>query len=161
MSRIWLRKFDFCDIENKVNWINDPRNNTYLHYQLPLDAEKTRTWWESARLRTDRADFVIMEDDTPVGLTGVLGIKDGAGESYAMLHCDYTGRGIAMKAFSLLVCHARDVLSLEKLYCFVEKDNLPSQRMCERAGYTKGALHEKHLVYNGRDVDSYYFEITL
>lgn len=36
-----LRKFTKDDIPKKVEWINNPDNNRFLHYDLPLEEEKT------------------------------------------------------------------------------------------------------------------------
>ncbi len=35
-----IRRFEEKDIPYKVKWINDERNNKYLHYDLPLTEEK-------------------------------------------------------------------------------------------------------------------------
>ena len=53
---ITIRKFERSDIANKVKWINDPANNRYLHYDLPLEIEKTEDWFDRNRDRTDRYD---------------------------------------------------------------------------------------------------------
>ena len=74
--QISIRRFEERDIEKKVAWINDPRNNTYLHYDLPLEVEKTRLWFQKNRDRLDRFDAVIEADGVPVGLIGLLGIDD-------------------------------------------------------------------------------------
>ena len=48
--KVSIRKFDKKDIPNKVNWINDPRNNAFLHYDLPLEIEKTEVWFERNKM---------------------------------------------------------------------------------------------------------------
>ena len=70
--QISIRKFEESDIPNKVKWINDPRNNTYLHYELPLEIKKTEKWFEANKNRTDRYDAIILCDEIPVGLIGLL-----------------------------------------------------------------------------------------
>ena len=57
--KVSIRKFEEADIPNKVKWINDPRNNVFLHYSLPLEEEKTRIWFEKNRHRIDRYDAII------------------------------------------------------------------------------------------------------
>ena len=37
---VTIRKFEEKDIANKIKWINDERNNRFLHYDLPLEYEK-------------------------------------------------------------------------------------------------------------------------
>ena len=72
--QITLRKFEEKDIPAKVRWINDPHNNQFLHYDLPLEEEKTRNWFINNKDRTDRYDAVIEADGVPCGLIGLLGI---------------------------------------------------------------------------------------
>ena len=57
-----IRKFEKRDIPNKVKWINDPENNTFLHDGLPLEIGKTEAWFEKNQDRTDRYDAVIEAD---------------------------------------------------------------------------------------------------
>ena len=72
---VTLRRFEFSDIPDKVRWINDPQVNRYLHYDLPLEIEKTEQWFLANQGRTDRFDAVILADGQPVGLIGLLSIS--------------------------------------------------------------------------------------
>ena len=67
---------DFCesDIDNKIKWINDDKINRFLHYDLPLVKEKTKTWFNNIKNVTNRYDAVIEVDGVPVGLIGLLSI---------------------------------------------------------------------------------------
>lgn len=72
---VTIRKFEKKDIENKIRWMNDPRNNRFLHYDFPLEYEKTLAWYEGIKDREDRYDGVIEADGKPVGLIGLLSIE--------------------------------------------------------------------------------------
>ena len=50
---ISIRKFCEKDIPKKVQWINDPCNNRFLHYDLPLETEKTLKWYHATKDRSD------------------------------------------------------------------------------------------------------------
>lgn len=41
-----LRRFRFEDIPLKIEWINNSENNEFLHYDLPLEYDKTVAWFE-------------------------------------------------------------------------------------------------------------------
>ena len=56
---VTIRKFEEKDIANKIKWINDERNNRFLHYDLPLEYEKTLDWYNRNKGRSDRFDAVI------------------------------------------------------------------------------------------------------
>ena len=36
---IMLREFQAEDIEHKIEWINNPENNAFLHYDIPINFE--------------------------------------------------------------------------------------------------------------------------
>lgn len=97
---ISIRKFKEEDIPYKVKWINDERNNKYLHYDLPLREDKTLEWYNKIKDRNDRADFTITYDNEPVGLIGLLNIdhNNKKAEYYICIGEDsYKGKGIAKK----------------------------------------------------------------
>ena len=69
-----IRKFERKDIPKKVEWINNPQNNKFLHYDIPLEVEKTQKWFDANIGRTDRYDAVIEADGVPCGTIGLLEI---------------------------------------------------------------------------------------
>lgn len=36
---IRIRQFERADIPKKVEWINNPENNQFLHYDIPISIE--------------------------------------------------------------------------------------------------------------------------
>ena len=115
---VTIREFRFEDIALKVDWINNPENNQFLHYDLPLEYEKTCAWFEKNKGRTDRYDAVIEVDGIPVGLIGLLSIdrKNQKAEYYvSMGEPCFKGQGVATKASDLLLEYAFRVLRLEKI----------------------------------------------
>lgn len=161
--QILVRQFEKSDIPNKVKWINDAENNTYLHYDLPLEIEKTEVWFEKNKDRQDRYDAVIEVDGTPVGLIGLLGIdnKNKKAEYYVCLgEKDVKGKGIALNASKLLLEYAFDKLCLNKVYLYTEHENISAQRLFERLGFEKEGLLREDLIHNGRKVDRFFYGIT-
>lgn len=43
--KVTIRKFEERDVADKIRWINDERNNQFLHYDLPLEYKKTVEWF--------------------------------------------------------------------------------------------------------------------
>lgn len=160
--RVTLRRFQETDIPNKVRWINDPANNAFLHYDLPLEEEKTRLWFQKNQNRTDRYDTVIECDGQAVGLIGLLSIADGKAEYYiTMGEQEYKGRGIAKQASGLLCEYAKEHLGLSAIYLYTEVDNIAAQRLFDRLGFIKQYVCKNSAVNRGRNVDRYYYELTL
>lgn len=154
--QVSIRKFRMEDIPYKVHWINDPANNTYLHYDLPLEEEKTRAWFATVCDRTDRYDAVIEADGVAVGLIGLLGIdrKNRKAELYiAMGESAYKGKGIAKTASLLLLEYAFCTLGLNKVYLYTETANVSAQKLFERVGFRREGLLKHDIIYNGKKVD--------
>lgn len=161
--QISIRKFNETDIEKKIEWINDPRNNRFLHYDLPLDYEKTLNWYYKIKERDDRFDGVIEVDSVPVGLIGLLCIDSSklSAEFYIALgEQDFKGKGVATKASALLLEKAFKEYRLKKVFLYTEKDNSPAQKLFTKIGFTKKELLQSHIIYNGRKVDRFLYEIT-
>ena len=158
-----IRKFEKRDIPDKVKWINDPLNNTYLHYDLPLEADKTEAWFEKNKDRTDRFDAVIEVDNKPVGLIGLLEIdrKHKKAEYYVTLgERAYLGKGIAYRASKLLLHYAFDILGLKRVYLYTETENTAAVRSYERIGFRRDGILKGDLFSRGRYVDRYIYGIT-
>lgn len=161
--RVTLRKFEEKDISNKVKWINDPKNNIFLHYDLPLEVEKTRAWFEKNKNKSERFDAVIEVDGVPVGLIGLLAIdkKNKKAEYYiTMGEQTYKGKGIAFCATRKLLNYAFCKLRLQKIYLFTEIANFSAQHLFEKAGFVKEGNVCADLFYEGRWVNRYLYGIT-
>lgn len=159
---VTIRKFEERDIDNKIRWINDDRNNEYLHYDLPLEYDKTVAWFNRIRDRTDRYDAVIEVNGEPVGIIGLLNIdsSNGKAEYYITLgESEYKGKGIAAKASRLLLDYAFRELNLNKVYLFTEVDNIVAQRLFERLGFIKEGLFQNDLKMGSKYVHRYAYGI--
>lgn len=157
---VTIRKFEEKDIPNKIRWINDSRNNQFLHYDLPLQYDKTVSWFRNNVNRTDRYDAVIECEGIAVGLIGLLKIKDYQAEYYVALgEKEYEGKGIAKKATYLLLDYAFLELGLCKVYLYTEVENVKGQMLFERCGFVQTGLQYNSAVNKGRLVDRYVYEI--
>lgn len=159
-----IRRFTEKDIPYKVKWINDEKNNKYLHYDLPLREDKTLVWFRNIKDRTDRADYTITYNDEPAGLIGLLNIdqKNKKAEYYICLGEErYKGRGIAYTASKLLIDIAYNQLGLKRIYLYTETGNIPAQRLFEKIGFEKEGLLKNDLIHNGRNIDRYIYGLDL
>lgn len=157
---VTIRKFEKKDIPNKIRWINDHRNNQFLHYDLPLQYEKTVSWFEKNKNRTDRYDAVIENEGIAVGIIGLLEITDYQAEYYVTIgETEYTGKGIAKKATYLLLEYAFLELKLYKVYLYTEVENVKAQKLFESCGFVKTGLQRNSVRNKGRLVDRYIYEI--
>lgn len=161
--KVCIRKFEKRDISNKVRWINDPLNNMYLHYDLPLEVMKTEEWFEKNKDRTDRYDAVIEADGNPIGLIGLLSIdtKNKKAEYYITLgERNYLGKGIAMQASRLLLEYAFLQMGLNRVYLYTETENIAAVKAYKRIGFKREGVIRQDIYSKGRYVDRYVYGIT-
>jgi len=93
-----LRKFQKEDIDDKIRWINDDKNNEYLHYDLPLVYDKTLLWYNKVKDDKTRYDAVIEYDNKAIGVIGLINIDEKRKKEkyYITLgEHSYKGKGIA------------------------------------------------------------------
>lgn len=154
--KVTIRKFEREDIPKKVEWINNPDNNEFLHYEIPICVEKTEQWFDSHVGDNTRYDAVIEADGIPVGTIGLLSIdrKNKKAEYYiAMGETTYKGKGIASEASRLILAYGFDTLKLNRIYLFTEIKNFAAQKLFERVGFVKEGVIRQDIVSRGKYVD--------
>lgn len=156
-----IREFSYSDINKKLEWINNPSNNKYLHYDLPLEYDKTVKWFNN--LSSNRYDCVIEVNNIPVGLIGLLSIDDkrkNAEYYISMGETSYKGKGVGYKATKLILDYGFNVLGLKNIYLFTEVDNIPAQKLFTKSGFNKLNRLDNNLIYNGKPIKRYIFNIS-
>ena len=150
-----LREFVESDIENKVRWINNSENNTYLHYDIPLQYDKTLSWFKN-KDNSKRKDLIIEVNRIPVGLIGLLNIdvKNSKAEFYiSMGDVQYKNKGIATRACKELIEYSFTILKLHKLYLNTDADNVIAHRLFEKVGFKREGYFFVDIVHRGRFID--------
>ena len=151
-GEISIRIFEFKDIPKKVEWINNPLNNKFLHYDMPLDEKKTETWFLN-KDNIRRFDGVIEYNHIPVGLIGLLAIdKDNKKAEFyiSMGEHSYKRKGIATKATLLLLEYAFATLELNKVYLNVDEDNVAACALYEKCGFLCEGVFIKDMFHRGQ-----------
>lgn len=154
MNKVTIRKFDEDDIENKVRWINDSRNNEFLHYNIPLDIENTRKWFNNIKNNSNRYDMIIEYNNIPVGVIGIINIEKKKGEYYITLgENDYKRKGISYEATKLILNYAFKTLGLEKIWLCVDEENIAARKLYEKVGFIQEGLLRKDIYFNGKMIN--------
>ena len=157
-----IRKFRRENTPKKVEWINNPENNQFLHYDIPLEIGKTQVWFDNNIGRTDRYDAVVEADGIPCGTIGLLSIdrKNLKAEYYiAMGETSLKGKGVATQASKLLLDYGFTELGLNKIYLFTESENIPAQKLFEKVGFKKEGCMRSDIYSHNKFVDRYAYGI--
>ena len=160
--RVSIRRFEKMDIPLKVEWVNNPANNSFLHYDIPIEVEKTELWFENNLGRADRYDGLIEMDGIPVGLIGLLSIdqKNSKAEYYILIgNTDFKGKGIAKEASCQILNYGFFKLGLNRIYLYTEAENESAQRLFEKVGFIKEGCLKDDILSHGRYVDRYVYGI--
>lgn len=147
-----LRLFEKNDIEAKVDWINNPENNRFLHYELPARVDKTQKWFEE-KDNNKRIDCTIIYNDTAVGVIGLLSIDrvNSKAEYYITVgERLFKNKGIATKATKAIVNYGFKELGLHKIYLTVDAENEAAIKLYEKTGFIREGLFVDDL-YNTRE----------
>lgn len=150
-----LRDFTEDDIERKIEWINNPNNNQYLHYVIPLEYENTLRWFRQ-KDNAHRTDCIIEYDGVPVGVIGLLAIDtiNQKAEYYITVgDALYQRKGIATKATMLILEYAFMDLHLNKVYLTVDAENEKACRLYEKVGMTCEGYFREDLFHRGKLID--------
>ncbi len=154
--KVSIRRFEKTDIPKKVEWINNPENNQFLHYDIPISVENTEKWFDSHLGEDTRYDAVIEADGVPVGIIGLLEIDrmNSKAEYYVTIgETSYKGKGIAKEASWLILKYGFETLGLNRIYLFTEVKNVAAQKLFERVGFVREGLIRQDILSHGQYVD--------
>ena len=118
-----------------------------------------------ASVRTQRElSFVIEygngEDRTFAGAISFhsISVKNSVGELGYWMTASMRGKGIATIAAQMLTDFGFASIGFKRIEALVDKENIPSQKLLESAGYQReGLLRKKVSRDDGRQVDMYLF----
>jgi len=105
--------------------------------------------------------FAITEADEVVGAIGMrVDESNRNGRIGYWCSPQARGRGVTTRALRVVCRYGFDVLGLERLDLLTDPDNLPSQRVAEKAGFTREGVMRSHMVHpDGRRRDSVLFSL--
>lgn len=142
-GRVTLRGWRLSDVPQIVAMCREPDVIRFTSVPVPYDADDARLWLDlhPARLAAgDGAAFAITEggDELPAGSIGVRVLHDqGIAETGYHVVEARRGRGLATAALRLLARWTFAELPVARLQLTTHLDNPGSQRVAEKAGFTR------------------------
>lgn len=150
------RLFGFSDIEQRVNWINNPLINQSMYFELPATVDKTKKWLEAIEKDNSRIDFTFVDDAVGIvamgGITNVSNNNKNA-EFYVMINPDCHAKGYGKEISVWIFNYAFSILNLEKLYLYTNDNNIPAYKIYEKSGFKLEGLLRQHKIKNGVFLD--------
>jgi RimJ/RimL family protein N-acetyltransferase len=165
-GEITLRLPADADIDAVVVACRDPEIPRWT--QVPDDYEEShaREWLEmQARRRGAGSELhLVIVDARDGGLLGAIGFTgidwgDLRGSIGYWIARGARGRGIATRAVGLLASWGFDELGFGRIEIKTEPGNAISQRVAQRAGFTREGLLRSHALIKGRRRDMVVFSL--
>jgi RimJ/RimL family protein N-acetyltransferase len=158
-GRVTLRAWTAGDVPDIVAMCEDPDVIRFTSVPVPYDADDAQLWLDlhPGRLAAgDGAAFAITEagDDRAVGSIGVRVLHEqGAAETGYHIIAERRGRGLATAALRLIARWTFAELPVGRLQLTTHLDNPGSQRVAEKAGFTREGVLRSWVDQRGERVD--------
>jgi RimJ/RimL family protein N-acetyltransferase len=147
-------------LAGEMRWLLDPDPDIAAFTYIPTvpDEAFIEQWlgryeegWETG----ERAGFAIRAEGAAVGFAAFvrLDLDAAQGELGYVVASHGRGRGLAGRAVSLLTGWGLDGLGLERIELRIDPRNAASERVAERAGYTKEGVLRSVAFKEGRRTD--------
>ena len=158
-GRVTLRAWQAADVPVIVAMCREPDVIRFTSVPVPYDADDARLWLDlhPGRLAAgDGAAFAITEggDELAIGSIGVRMLHDqGSAETGYHVVADHRGRGLATAALRLIARWTFAELPVARLQLTTHLDNPASQRVAEKAGFTREGVLRAWADQRGERVD--------
>jgi RimJ/RimL family protein N-acetyltransferase len=156
-ERVTLRPLEQSDVAATVKWRNDPEiRDRILSFRFPVTHVMEARFIDRA-IAGDGIDqcvagIVDRSDDVMCGLVylrDIDWISRHASLGIMVGRQDRQKRGLGRCALTLMLCHAFDVLNLERVYLYVVEYNQPALRLYERSGFVYEGRLRRHVAIDG------------
>lgn len=155
-----LRLLDKKDLSLRVKWMNDARIYSTMHFKPPILLENTIQWFDSNKNNNQRADFVLEALEGQVlTMSGLTGLDDDIKkmESYIFVDPDIKAKGLGKKTLFLQCLYAFEILKINKVYAYIDSDNVASQKLYEKVGFKKEGILRFETKRENDLIDRYYY----
>ncbi|XP_075508099.1 LOW QUALITY PROTEIN: uncharacterized protein LOC142544986 [Primulina tabacum] len=161
-SRITLRPFTPDDADDLLSWAGDDRVTRNLTWDTLTSKEEAITFIQQVCIPHPWRRCICI-DNRSIGFVSVWpGSQDQRcrGDIGYAIGFEYWGQGIATIAVKMAIPQVLKTFpEIVRLQAFVKVENKASQRVLEKAGFTKEGLLRKYMYLKGNILDLFLFSI--
>jgi RimJ/RimL family protein N-acetyltransferase len=159
-----LRPWRVEDVPALVEICQDPEIQRFTRVPEPYTKDDALMYLAQQTAREQRGEvaaFAIADaaDDMLLGSIDVRRLDDGRASIGYLLGASGRGRGVATRAVRLLSRWVLAELGVARLEIHARPDNPASQRVAERAGFTREGVLRSYQVDNGERHDRVVFSL--
>lgn len=158
VMNIELRRWNTSDVDVLASIANNYNIAKYLTdvFPHPYTREHAKNFIELVGKETPQKVFAIAVDQNPVGAIGVFPQQDimrlNAEMGYWIAE-DFWGKGIVSKVIPIVVEYAFSTFDIKRIYARPFGNNMASQRVLEKSGFTLEARIQKNIIKFGEVQD--------
>ena len=140
VSKIYIRPLQHDDAKVSYKWRNDRRiwKHTGSRPDQKITLSKELDWIKGILTKKSEKRFAICISGTHeyVGNVQLTDIKNGRAEFHIFIgEPAYWGKGLGEQATTMILKIAFDKLNLERVYLFVNKDNIGAIKLYKKTGF--------------------------
>ncbi|KDP40198.1 hypothetical protein JCGZ_02196 [Jatropha curcas] len=161
-SNLSLRPFDVSDIEDFMVWATDEKVTYFCSFDPYKSKEDGINYIKNTVIPHPWYRAICL-NNRPIGSISVTknsGNDICRGELGYLLASQYWGKGIATRAVKMVAkAIFKEQPELERLEALVDVENVGSQRVLEKAGFTREGVLRKYFIQKGRIRDMVMFSL--
>lgn len=166
-GRFVLRPFRESDAPALAKHINSSHiSDRVSNVPHPYTLEHAKGWLERLTEEREqfhsahRIDFAVDIGGEAVGSIAFIDIDGHKAQMSSWIGREFQGKGIMSEALRLIVDFGFSVCGFTRIWAYTWENNPASQRILEKAGFTKEGVHKKEWLKNGVYHDSVMYAIV-
>lgn len=158
MTTLSLRPWTTEDLPRLVQLADNPNIARFMAdvFPNPYHKEHGKAFIEMANAKTPPSVFAIIVDEQPIGSIGLHMQADILRKNYEIgywLGEAYWGRGLATEAIRQICEYGFEHLDCIRIFARIFGNNVASQKVVQKAGFTLEARFEKTIFKHGEFID--------
>lgn len=141
------------DLRIRVNWINNPKINVSMFFEIPASLEKTIHWFSTNVGNNKRVDFSFFDENEELvamgGFTGIDYINSHA-EFYVMVNPELQGKGYGKKVSKWMYNYFFLKYDLNKIFLYTNDSNLRAFKIYEDCNFKLEGVLREHKFKNNQ-----------
>lgn len=155
-SDINLRQVELSDVDDFMEWLTDEKVSKFCSWDTYTSKEAAMKYLTYQVIPHPWYRAICIKDK-PVGSISISpfsGNNSCRAELGYVLASKYWGKGIVTKAVKMAASNIFvEWPNLERLEALVDVDNIGSQKVMEKSGFTKEGVLRKFWIHKGKPID--------
>ncbi|KAL1221204.1 hypothetical protein V5N11_011006 [Cardamine amara subsp. amara] len=149
-GRISLRPMTLSDVDDYMVWATDPKVARFCSWETCKSRDEGIKYITDSVLTHPWLRAICLEDDRPIGYILIMPVDKIRKEIGYVLARKYWGKGFATEAVRLVTAEIfKEFPEIERLEALVDVENVGSQRVLEKVGFTREGVMRRFYFMKG------------